>query len=206
MLRTTIALMVLVATLSLAPAVRASEPYFDGLPGRYQLTVADNLLYVIDTTTGQCWSKRVTSKSWTDHGSPVPKQPEEVAEEPLSLNLPSDLVSLTIKQRRSRTIPGSGNRIRVNLDDITGGQVIISIVGDGDVVLLEETSLKPGKVAAFELDEQEYFVRIKEMTNVLIGTDLAIVEIASHPDKFPKEEAVEPKAEEGAAEEDDDGA
>jgi hypothetical protein len=189
MLRTTQALVVLLAAVTLVASVQAAQLGFDEVPGRYQFVVADNIMYVIDTATGQCWSKPLLSKSWKNHGSPVAKRPAEVPAPPLSLRLPTDLVTLTIKQRSSRPIPGSGNRIRANLDDITGGQVILSINADRDVVLLEETSVKPGEIVVFEVNEQKFYARVKDMTNVLIGTDIAVIEIASSRDDFPAKES-----------------
>ena len=41
------------------------------LPGRYQLArMSDSSVMVIDTHTGQCWSK-FTGQPWRDWGSPV---------------------------------------------------------------------------------------------------------------------------------------
>ena len=44
------------------------------LPGRYQLArMSDSSVMVIDTHTGQCWSK-ISSQSWRDWGSPVKQE------------------------------------------------------------------------------------------------------------------------------------
>lgn len=198
MSRTTRILAALVATLSLTSVAQTAQLGHYESPPRYQLTVSENMMYVLDTATGQCWSKSVRGKSWTNHGSPVPdrdkrdKQDIREAEESLSLKLPDEVVTITIRQRRSRPIPGSDNRIRINLDDITGGRVIMSISDNRGVVLMEEASVKPGEVVTFEVNDKEYFARIKELNNVLIGTDIAVIEVAADRDAFPD---IDPKPE-----------
>jgi hypothetical protein len=200
MSRTTRILTLLVATLPLATVARASQLGDYESPARFQLTVSEGVLYVMDTATGECWSKSVRGKSWTNHGSPVPDREEPKEEKPLSLELPNDVVTITIRQRRSRPIPGSDNRIRINLDDITGGQVIMSISDDRGEVLLEEASLKPGEVVTFEVNDKAYFARVKELTNVLIGTDIAVIEVAADRDAFPAHVPKPKSAEEGGDE------
>jgi hypothetical protein len=207
MSRTTRLLTLLVATLSLATVARASQLSYYDSPARYQLIVSEGMIFVMDTTTGECWSKSVRGKSWTNHGSPVPEKKKPKEEKPPSLELPDDVVTITVRQRRSRPIPGSDNRIRIHLDDITGGQVIMSISDDRGTVVLEEVSLKPGEVVSFEVNDKEYFARVKELTNVLIGTDIAVIEVVADRDAFPAYAPKSKSAEEGGDEEesDDDG-
>ncbi len=204
----------MLATLVPASVAFSAARLPDEPSNRYQLSVYENVMYVVDTTTGQCWSKHVSVKTWKDHGSPlgvVEVAPEpEVSQEPLSLKLPKELVTMTLRQRGRKTIPGSAGRIRIQLDDITGGQVILSISAGKDLLnpypdqmLLEEQSVKPGDIVSFMVNDVEYFVRLKELTNVLIGTDIAVLEVASSREAFPKDEREPSKAERERKDDDD---
>jgi hypothetical protein len=146
--------------------------------GRYQLeTDRDGTVYLLDTMTGQCWSK-VRGGRWTDEGNPTMLETSPAAEKPLKLDLPKDVVQLTIRQRRTKFIPGSENR-GLRIDDITGGQVVISVHDDQGNTLLDDVSCKPGDIRSFQVGEQTYFVHLKELQNFLVGDDLAILELAT---------------------------
>ena len=75
---------------------------------------------------------------------------------------------LTIKQRKSKLVPGTN--LRISVDDITAGQVLISITNGSNVVL--DKSLKLGDVAAFTIDGETQYVRVRQLTNLLIGEEV----------------------------------
>ena len=88
----------------------------------------------------------------------------------------------TIHQRSSK--PVLDNRVRVHLGDITAGQVLVTVrarVKSGDVTslatLVDEKPMKLGELVTFDLDGTRHAVRIKQLTNVLIGNDFAVVEL-----------------------------
>jgi len=157
--------------------------------GRYQMVVGFNgTIYVLDTKTGHCWS-RVSRGRWTDEGNPTLTK-EETADSPPTLVLPQEKVQLTIKQRRSKPIPGSDDRILLRIDDITGGQVLISVRDDRGEVLLDDVSVDEGDVVSFKVSEESYFVRVAQLKNFLTGEDIAVLEIASNAEVLrPAEEA-----------------
>lgn len=90
---------------------------------------------------------------------------------------------LTIKQRKSKLVPGTN--LRISIDDITAGQVLISITDGSNVVL--DKSLKLGDVAAFTIDGETQYVRVRQLTNLLIGEDFAVLEVASKQEHFTKD-------------------
>ena len=82
--------------------------------------------------------------------------------------------TVTVKQRRTRQILGSA---RLSIDDVTGGQVLVTVRDRNDKKLIDEKSMKLGDACEFELDGSRYRLRISQLTNVLIGTDFAVFEI-----------------------------
>lgn len=148
--------------------------------GRYQLVVGQNgYIYVIDTATAQCWI-RSPDLRWTDMGKPFDPKPRRTPK-PLTLKLPNEPVELTILQRRSKPIPGSEARILLQIGDITAGQVLLSVRSDDGEVLLDDTSVKPGEMAKFAVGDKTFYIRLHELTNVLLGdNDFGVFEIWSN--------------------------
>jgi len=163
--------------------------------GRYQLVVGQhNIVYVIDTATAQCWS-RGPDLRWTDMGKPFDPKPGRTPK-PLTLKLPTEPVELTVLQRRSKVIPGSEDRITLQLGDITAGQVLLSVRSDEGETLLDDTSVKPGEVVEFTVADRTFYIRLRELTNVLLGSnDFGVFEIWSKPPP------VEPASEDDGADE-----
>lgn len=187
---------VVVSSLLLSAYSEAAAPPKQRLQvGRYQMVVGQyGAIYVIDTATAQCWS-RSPDLHWTDLGKPWDPKPRPTPKKPLALKLPNEPVELTVLQRRSKAIPGSENRILLRLGDITAGQVILSVRSDEDEVLLDDTSVKPGEVAKFAVADKVFYVRLRDLTNVLLGdNDFGILEV------WPPPPPIEP------AGDDDDGA
>jgi len=88
------------------------------------------------------------------------------------------VANLRVKQRSTTDVPGFMPPVRLTVDDITGGQVIISIADDNGRALLSPQSLTPGKSARFALDERDYDVTLSRLENSLVGDDFATVAIA----------------------------
>ena len=96
------------------------------------------------------------------------------------LALPNDPVRLTVLQRHTKVIPGSQEQVQLSLDDITGGQVLLSIRGpDGKIV--DAVSAREGDVIRFAVGRQEYYLRVVELRNFLTGDDFGVFEISAEP-------------------------
>lgn len=80
---------------------------------------------------------------------------------------------LTIRQRRSAVVPGTRGRLALSIDDITGDQTHVTLRADGKLALLDARSMRPRASAAFQLDGQDYVLRLDELVNNLIGEDFA---------------------------------
>jgi hypothetical protein len=182
---TLLALIALVVTFERRAATQTvRDEIRPGEVGRYQLmgVGSTSRIYMIDTATGQCWSREGTS-SWRDAGNPTRRDArgERRAERDsgeVSLKLPSDSVELTIVQREERSIPGSDGSVRIHLGDITDGQAFLSVVTSDQQTLLERTSVTEDDALQFSFGGKRYAVRIRELRNVLIGDDFAKVEIS----------------------------
>jgi hypothetical protein len=155
-----------------------------GEVGRYELVaVGDSRIYLIDTATGQCWSRR-GDEEWQDAGNPARRLPgggerrRERDPGEVSLKLPSDSVELSIVQREERSIPGSDGSVRVRLGDITDGQAFLTVVTTDDEPLLERTSVRPDDSVRFSVGNKHYVVHVRELRNVLIGDDFATLVIS----------------------------
>ena len=105
----------------------------------------------------------------------------------IELALPERVVEISLKQRQEKPIPGSDSRLWVHLGDVTAGQAFVSVrtgdrnrYGDTDVVvLLDEVSLDETEIASFKVNGTRFYVRMKDLRNVLIGEDFGTVEIAA---------------------------
>lgn len=82
-------------------------------------------------------------------------------------------VTLPVRQRSTTVVPGSADKLSLTIDDITRGQVQVSLsVADGAVVL-GPTSLQPGDGRDFSWDGFRYRITLDRLDNQLVGDDLA---------------------------------
>lgn len=169
-----------------------------GAVGRYQAvaSVMDGRLYVLDTATGQVWS-RAPGGEWRDEGNPTRAKGRrlERRDKPSAptLELPEKLVEMTIIQREERAIPGSDGSVRIRLGDITEGQVLLEVVtADGDR-LLESTSVRPGDKVEFAVSKKKYVLHIKELRNILIGDDFGKITVSAAAEKSSSKEGRSPE-------------
>ena len=96
------------------------------------------------------------------------------------LALPNEPVRMTVLQRHTKAIPGSQEQVQLSLDDITGGQVLLSIRGPGGKIV-DTVSVKNGDVVPFAVGRHEYYLRVVELRNFLTGDDFGVFEISAEP-------------------------
>jgi hypothetical protein len=151
-------------------------PTPNGEIGRYQLmSTPSGLLFLVDTTNGQCWSRSLDGQ-WHDAGNPTKKKAkktERAESKPTpSLKLPEKSVEMTVVQREERAIPGSEGTVRLRLGDVTDGQAFLEVV-TSDETLLPRKSIRAGDSVEFSVDKKKFTVRVVELRNILIGDDFA---------------------------------
>jgi hypothetical protein len=88
-------------------------------------------------------------------------------------------LKMVVKQRSTIGVPGSDELLRITIDDITAGQVMVSLADKEGKAVLAATSLKEGETAEFEFQEQKYKLTVNELDNELMGEDLATIAISS---------------------------
>lgn len=103
--------------------------------------------------------------------------PESVASVPLSPRIEGLPVSLRVKQRSTTEVPGAANELSLTADDITRGQVMVSLVRKR-APLLGPISMTQGDEASFRFGEVNYRLRLTELNNSLVGEDFATFEIS----------------------------
>ena len=79
-------------------------------------------------------------------------------------------VTLKLKQRSTATVPGSGDKLTITIDDITSGQVMVSMA-EGGAPLLGVTSLAEGKSVNFTFAGSPFTLRLTSLENALVGDD-----------------------------------
>jgi len=126
--------------------------------------------------------------------TPAPQQQPVPQPAPKLTGLP---IEMTVKQRTTTVVPGSGGAVSLTIDDITRGQVMVSLAAKDGAVLLGPTSLAEGKSAEFKLGDESYFVLLEALENELVGDDSATLVFS---DTLPPEEAPADAASEGEEE------
>lgn len=118
--------------------------------------------------------------------------PKQVSKPPLEL--PEAGAPLRLVQRTSAELPGSGGVYTIGIDDITGGQVGLTIGRkDGGGVLVTK-SVRPKETVPFTIDDHRYEVVVEALDNELVGDDVARLLVrAAAGDDDPKATRSEPE-------------
>ena len=87
-------------------------------------------------------------------------------------------VEIKVKQRTTTPVPSSDGAVQLTVDDITSGQVMVSLAGKDGSSLLSQTSLEKGKAAAFKFGGGDYVLSITDLNNALLGEDFVTLTIS----------------------------
>jgi len=93
---------------------------------------------------------------------------------PKRLDFPWDRATMTICQRETKELPGSHGRLRVRLGDITAGQVLLTVHGPRDDVVIDTTSAQEGDALPLVLDEEGYVFVVDRLVNLVVGQDYGV--------------------------------
>jgi hypothetical protein len=86
-------------------------------------------------------------------------------------------VEMLVKQRTTSAVPGSDGKLLLTIDDITDGQVMVTLATDGKPVLTTR-SLKPDEFVDFTFESVDYELKLRRLDNALVGEDSATFEIS----------------------------
>ncbi|HEX5137143.1 MAG TPA: DUF5329 family protein [Planctomycetota bacterium] len=110
---------------------------------------------------------------------------------PTRLDLPRGEVELTVTQRASKSVPGSQGYEAIYLDDITGGQVRLSLATAGGERLIDERSVREGDTVGFATRDALYALTVKKLANFLVGDDYAVLAVARASPEMEEAEQAE---------------
>jgi hypothetical protein len=82
-------------------------------------------------------------------------------------------VSMKVRQRSTTTIPGSTNELLLTVDDITRGQVMVSVIRKSGIAVLGPISMENDDTTTFHFGETLYSLTLSELENDLVGDDFA---------------------------------
>lgn len=82
-------------------------------------------------------------------------------------------IEVTLKQRTDAWLPQKSKRLHLEIGDVTGGQVDVSLKSKSGKFLLERVSMRPDETRKFKLGKKTYGLRLVKLHNALIGDDFA---------------------------------
>ncbi|MBI1903245.1 MAG: DUF5329 family protein [Planctomycetia bacterium] len=88
----------------------------------------------------------------------------------------ANVLLFNVEQRERADLPGAGGYVKVQLGDITAGQVMVTVETDEGKTLLARTSLRVGERRTIEFGEKQYVLTLRRLVNLLIGDDWAELE------------------------------
>lgn len=101
--------------------------------------------------------------------------------------------ALRVEQRTTTEIPGSDGKVRLTIDDITGGQVMVTLLDDAGHALLGPISMRAKDEPTFTLDGARLRLRLEKLDGSLLGTDFAefTLEVAPRETALAEHEKIE---------------
>ncbi|MGN6547999.1 MAG: DUF5329 family protein [Aureliella sp.] len=80
-------------------------------------------------------------------------------------------VTMRVAQRSTTAVPGTADQLSIAVDDITRGQVKITVLEKDRKPIAGPVSVKQDQAVSFRLGETAYAARVVELSNALIGDD-----------------------------------
>ena len=96
-----------------------------------------------------------------------------------------DPLQITVVQRGAQDIPGLQGQAQVRIDDITNGQVLLTLADGKGGPLVAPTPVRESDVMPFKIGGQEFFLHVRKLENELLGDDYAVFDISSK-NRWPK--------------------
>ncbi len=87
-------------------------------------------------------------------------------------------VELIVPQSSTNPLPGSNGTVFITLDDITGGQVMTTLLLQNGTQIVATRSVLPNDVVAFTVNHHAYKIKLIRLTNILMGRDSALFKLS----------------------------
>jgi len=100
---------------------------------------------------------------------------------PPRLDVPGPERRIKIHQRWHKPLPGSNGYLQVHIEDITGGQVLLSILTAQDEVVVPETSVRQGDRVRFSYGDGDYTLSVVKLVNLIFDEDYGFFMISELP-------------------------
>ncbi len=99
------------------------------------------------------------------------------APEPVASIVLDAPVELIVPQSSTNPLPGSNGTVFITLDDITGGQVMTTLLLQNGTQIVATRSVLPNDVVAFTVNHHAYKIKLIRLTNILMGEDSALFKL-----------------------------
>ena len=93
--------------------------------------------------------------------------------------LSPDPLQITIIQRQSQQVPGLEGRAAVRIDDVTRGQVLLTIEDEAGQPLAGPISVRAGDVVPFTVGLRTFYLHVGKLANELLGDDYGVFDIST---------------------------
>ena len=93
---------------------------------------------------------------------------------PIVLDAPAEF---TVLQRSTTALPGSNGKVVLTIEDITRGQVMTTLSWENGTPIIATRSLRQNDVVTFTASNHVYKIKLKTLTNVLVGEDSAAFQL-----------------------------
>lgn len=139
--------------------------------------------FVTAVTSAGCDTSSPSSSSSSPSSTP-PTAETAVAATVAAAPIAEVPVTLTLEQRSMTPIPGSDGQLSLTIDDITRGQVAVSILDADNRALAGPVSLTAGQTVPVRVEGTDYHLRLEKLSNALVGSDFAtlVIDVASGSD------------------------
>ena len=101
------------------------------------------------------------------------KQAAPAASSPPPIRLDS-AVEFSASQRTTTPLPESDGKLVLTLDDITAGQVLVTLSWHDGKPVVATRSVRQGEIVTVTVNSHTYKLKLEKLTNVLIGEDAAL--------------------------------
>jgi hypothetical protein len=103
-------------------------------------------------------------------------------------------VQITTRQRSTTPVPGSGEKLLLTVDDVTRGQIQVTLLEKNRAALFGPISMTPDMSIPFRYGSGSYSLSLKRLDNALVGEDFAefaIAESSPSDAKLSEDEKIE---------------
>lgn len=163
----------------------AGQRSWDFTPGREPGCVA----LPLSSDIREAWERAGLLKVTCGYGEDTARVLRWLRAIPSTLNASGNLVKVTVYQRSSKFVPASNQYLSLHLEDITRGQVLVTLDTAEGQRLVDTESLRPGAAVDFEFGGQRYTLKAEQLVNELIGADYGVFSV-SHL-RLPEREKID---------------